>query len=249
MDSLIRFNAQTTGREKLLRLCQFTSRMVWSLLMKYKPNDESIDKFQDLESKLSSSRKLLRLGRCIDALYSSLQTMHLPDPTLRVTLTVSRIANSLYLLCDHMVWLASTGLISVNGKQWSEWSNKFWLYSIAMNLTRDIYEISNILKFSLTFNKNNINQNYYYEHSSRFDGNQTNLINSSKAQYLKIIEWIIKHKIICIDTFKNFCDLWIPLTSLGHTKLSPQTIGFLGLFSSLIAILQIYNYSYRLSPS
>ncbi|CAG2163426.1 unnamed protein product [Oppiella nova] len=214
MESMVRFNAQTTGRDKLFRLCQFTS--------------------------------LLRLGRCVDVLHSSMQTMHLPDPTLRVTLTLSRIASSLYLLCDHMLWLSSTGLFpSVHSKQWSEWSNKFWLYSIAMNLVRDVYEISNILKANNYVNS----QKHYFGHSSRIDVIPPNILNPTQDQYLQIIEWIIKHKNVCIDTLKNFCDIWIPMTSLGHTRLSAQTIGFLGLLSSLIAILQVFDYAYRLSPS
>ncbi|CAG2111546.1 unnamed protein product [Medioppia subpectinata] len=177
---------------------------------------------------------MLRLGRCVDVLYSSMQTMHLPDPTLRVTLTASRIASSLYLLCDHMLWLSGTGLVAMDSKQWSQWSNKFWLYSITMNLVRDVYEISNLLKANTYVTS----QKHYFGHSSRIDVIPGNPLDSSPNQYLKLIEWIVRHKNVCVDTLKNFCDLWIPMTALGHTRLSAQTIGFLGLLSSLIAILQ-----------
>ncbi len=181
---------------------------------------------------------VLRLGRCVDVMHSALQSVHLPDSTLRVTLTFSRIASSLYLLCDHMLWLGRMGLIDVDKNEWSQWSNKFWLYSITMNLMRDIYEIINILRIS---NSTNLAQKHL-GHSSTI--RVTPSITTQTA-----IEWIIKNKNVCIDTLKNFCDFWIPMTSLGHTKLSPSTIGFLGLLSSLIAILQIFDYTYRVSPS
>ena len=169
--------------------------------------------------------------------------MHLPDPTLRLSLTFSRIASSLYLLCDHMVWIGRVGLVNVDKSRWSQLSDKFWLYSITMNLMRDVYEIMNLLKLN---GYSNSGPKHYFGHSSRID---VIPITTSDNQMLRSINWLIKHKNICIDTLKNFCDLWIPMTSLGHTKLSPQTIALLGMLSSTIAILQIFNYSYRLSPS
>ena len=54
------------------------------------------------------------------------------------------------------------------------------------------------------------------------------------------------HKPILLDFVKNFCDLWIPLNSLGFIKLSPGTVGFLGTLSSLLAILQMLDPTCRL---
>lgn len=249
MESMIRFNAQTTGRDKLFRLCQYISRLIWAILEKYKPNKDSINKLKDLENTLSTSRKLLRMGRCVDVMHSAMQTIHLPDSTLRITLTFSRIASSLYLLCDHMLWLGKIGFINVNKNEWSKWSNKFWLYSITMNLIRDLYEIKNILKLS---NTSNLTQKHYFGHSSRVNAMPSHASNTSiisETGITKSMELIIKHKNVCIDTLKNFCDFWIPLSSLGHIKLSPSMVGLLGSLSSLIAILQILDYAYRLSPS
>jgi len=189
---------------------------------------------------------VLRLGRCLDVMHSALQTIHLPDSTLRTTLTLSRIASSLYLLCDHILWFGRIGLINVDKNDWSNWSNKFWLYSITMNLVRDFYEIFNLLKIS---NSSNLAQKHYYGHSSRINVMPSHTPVTYETSFIRTVEWIIRNKNVCTDTLKNFCDFWIPMTSLGHTKLSPSTIGFLGMLSSLIAILQIFDYAYRLSPS
>lgn len=91
------------------------------------------------------SSTVLRLGRCLDVLYSALSSIHYPDLTLRVTLTLSKIANSLYLLADHILWFGRTGLVNVDGDRWNRVANKYWLYSITMNLARDVYEIMRIL--------------------------------------------------------------------------------------------------------
>jgi hypothetical protein len=43
-----------------------------------------------LEETLSSARKLLRLGTCVEALHSSLSTVSHPDIVIRLTVTLSR---------------------------------------------------------------------------------------------------------------------------------------------------------------
>lgn len=180
-------------------------------------------------------------------MHSATQTIHLPDPTLRLSLTFSRIASSLYLLCDHMEWFGRFGLLAIDRKRWSEWSNKFWLYSIAMSLVRDVYEIMNLLKL----NANTSAQRHFLGHSSRIDVIPGNHLWSSRSrgQHMRAIDLIIKHKNIFMDTVKNLCDLWLPMYALGHTKLSAATVALLGMVSSLLAILQILDYSFRLSPS
>lgn len=58
---------------------------------------------------------------------------------------------------------------------------------------------------------------------------------------LKTYDAINAHQAVVLDTLKNACDFFIPFTALGYTKLTPRTIGLLGVVSSvagLIAILQ-----------
>lgn len=57
------------------------------------------------------------------------------------------------------------------------------------------------------------------------------------------------HREVVIDTFKNGCDLFIPLTALGVTRCSPGTVGLLGMITSLIGLYVIINPLYKLSPS
>ena len=96
---------------------------------------------RQLEATLSSARKLLRLGTCIDSLRSSVASVGHPDIVLRVTITLSRISNAMFLLCDHFVWLHRAKVINVDVDGWNELSNRWWLYGDIMNLARDIYEV------------------------------------------------------------------------------------------------------------
>jgi len=135
MEALMRLNASRAGHDKLVRSAQYACRLVAAS----KPS--SAAQARQLETTLSSARKLLRLGTCIDALHSSVASVGHPDIVLRITITLSRISNAMFLLCDHFIWLHRAKVINVDVEGWNELSNRWWLYGDIMNLARDIYEV------------------------------------------------------------------------------------------------------------
>ena len=168
---------------------------------------------------------------------ASLATISIQDPVHRITLTMSRIASAMFLFSDNIVWLSRVGIIDVDRTKWARTANKFWLYSIVMNLLRDLYEIKCILEKSHRRSKFRISRTPVY-HTSPYP-----------SEFEIVRQWILANRAVSFDTLKNACDLCIPLSSLGHINLSPTSVGFLGMISSAVAILQIIDYSARLSPS
>uniref|UniRef100_A0A2H1VB59 SFRICE_002122 n=1 Tax=Spodoptera frugiperda TaxID=7108 RepID=A0A2H1VB59_SPOFR len=237
MDVIIKVNNQTTGRDKLARLIQYTSRLVWHQLEIRNANKYSVDRIKNLELTFSSFRKILRLGRCIDICYTALNSMHIEDPILRVTLTVSKLAHALFLYSDHIVWLTKSGFLKTDSEKWNRTANKFWLISIIANLARDIYEIIHVMDLHrATF----IKPTDLLNSSAKYDLNE-----SIKYMYMLMS----CHKDVFIDTLKNSCDMFIPLTALGVTKLSPSTVGVLGAISSLAALMTIVKPITKLVPA
>ena len=167
---------------------------------------------------------------------SSLATISIQDPVHRMTLTMSRIASAMFLFADNIVWLSRVGMIDVDRTKWAKTANKFWLYSIVMNLSRDLYEINRIIEKSNRRSKFRISRTPVYH-------------TPYPPEFEAIRQWILTNKAVSVDFLKNSCDIWIPLTALGHVNLSPTSVGFLGMISSAAAILQIIDYSARLSPS
>ncbi|XP_068620475.1 peroxisomal membrane protein 11B [Battus philenor] len=238
MDIIIRVNNQSVGRDKLARLVQYTSRLVWHQLETRNANKYSVDRVKSLENTLSTFRKVLRLGRCIDIFYTALNTINIDDPILKITLTASKIAHALYLYADHVVWLSKSGFLKSDSDGWSQTANRFWLLSIIANLARDFYEILHILE---------LKKSMFLNPSQLIKGSVRNFdLNSSLNHFYTIIKC---HKDIFIDTAKNSCDLFIPLTALGYTKLSPSAVGVLGAFSSLAAIITLVKPITKLVPS
>lgn len=180
---------------------------------------------------------MLRLGKCVDVFYSSLSSIHNPDLSLRVTLTLSKISQAIFLFADHIIWFSRTGLFkNINTKKWNTTSNKYWLLSIVMNLVRDVYEITRIVNLGM-------------KSSKRLSKKcEVNSVADLATLGLRAYGCAYEHKDVVVDTIKNVCDFFIPLTNLGYTKLTPRTIGILGTVSSIAGLVAIIQPAAKLVP-
>lgn len=140
MESLFQLNRSRVGHDKLVRSAQYACK----LLSTSRPGVAS--RAKTLEETLSSARKLLRLGTCVEVLHSSLSTVSHPDIVIRLTVTLSRIANAMFLFCDHLIWLTRVGIIRTDAAKWNELSNRCWLYSAILNLARDLHEVRRLVE-------------------------------------------------------------------------------------------------------
>lgn len=177
---------------------------------------------------------MLRFGKCIDVIYSTLALFDHPDPTVRHTLILSKIATSLFLLGDHLLWLGRADVCNIDTQKWSQISNKYWLYSITMNLVRDFYEISCIIKA---------------QKQAIVPDCGIHNVNDLYKTVLRTLTVLQSNRSVMIDTVKNACDFFIPLTALGHSNLSPGTVGWLGVVSSIAGLLVLLEPKIKLSPS
>lgn len=164
----------------------------------------------------------------MDIIYTALNNVSHEDPWLRLTTTLSKVAHGLYLYADHVVWLARNGFLRSDSDKWNITANKFWLVSIIANLAKDFYEILHILQISKT----------------TFVKPSELLCNSAKScdffTCLRHVYLVVNcHRDIFLDTLKDSCDLFIPLTTLGFVKFTPSTIGVLGAVSSMAALFTI----------
>lgn len=241
MDQWIRLNASTAGKDKIFRLLQYLSRLVWHNLESRKNLRDAVARLKIIENAFSTFRKLLRLGKSIEVLHGALRTLHLPDVVLRVTLTLSRIYQSFFLLVDHIIWIGRVGLFDINKEKWSSYSNRFWLGAIILNMIRDVYEILTIMKKRLKCEdlqpcvyKNIPVVKTFYE-----------CVPATRP----IVQFAEEHRDVFWDSIKNLCDIWIPLTSLGHTKFSPGTVGLLGSISSFAGLIAVLDPLAKLTPT
>ncbi|XP_008467788.1 peroxisomal membrane protein 11B [Diaphorina citri] len=220
MEQLVKLNNLTLFRDRVARLVQFASRMVWDITEKHSlMSKHSVEKIKLLEFHLAMFRRLLRLGRCFDALYSALPLLHHPDKMIQMFTIMTKIAQGMYLLCDHIVWFGRVGLMEMDTVHWTGTANRYFFYSLVLMLARDIYEI-------------------------------LQLYDVTKRSYRKVPlgELVCSNKSLFLDLFKNVFDVLIPATGLGYVKFSPGAVGFFGVLSSAAALYTIVNPMYKMIP-
>lgn len=184
---------------------------------------------------------MLRFGKSLEVFLGSLTTLHYSDAWIAFTLTVNKICQSIFLLTDHIIWLARSGLVKdIDTVKWTQRSNRYWLISLVMALVRDVYEINRVVA---SFSS--------YKSLSSCIASSVVSIRRPKDVTIcvtSLFEFLITYKHLTIDTIKNGCDLFIPLNGLGYTKLSPRVIGLLGMISSIAGLMVILNPHCKLTP-
>ena len=90
-----------------------------------------------------------------------------------------RIANAMFLLGDHIVWLHRNNLVQMKDiKEWERFSNKSWLYSIILNLITDYRAIKAASSLPLASASSSS--------SSNSDPESGNLFQKQFATFLKV---------------------------------------------------------------
>lgn len=220
------------------RLCQFTAKFVNGILHLYHKYYatggvvllETIYRLRELEQYISSCRRALNFGRCTDQLYSSLKSTQLYDPVFRTTIATSKLWGSLQMFSEHVLWLQNVGIINVDKHAWIERANRFWLYSVTFNLLRDFYELICVIQKR----QGRRSEDSDSKHDSRLSAP---------------LIWIRENPKLSCDLIKNTCDFCIPYSYDKKIVFHPSVIGLLGMTSSVLGILQIYDKKYMLSPN
>ncbi|KAK2710471.1 peroxisomal membrane protein 11B-like isoform X1 [Artemia franciscana] len=247
MDTWMKLNSSVIGKDRLIRLFQYGSKLLWYILEQRKYSPSIISKLKNLEYHFGTFRKLLRFGKFLEAIKGAWITLHCADVIYKVLLTLSKLAQAVFLFADHILWIGRVGLVKVKKSRWSTLSTRCWLYAILLNLARDIYEIH----LASTYVRRTSNRSVSWPHQGHF----LPYINDPSAQ--RIMEPLLNttnyakllarsRPDVAIDLLKNLCDVFIPLTSQGYTKLSAGVIGGLGVISSLAGLLTVVDSRFKL---
>ena len=161
-----------------------------------------------------------------------------------MTVTMSKLNQACYLIFDHMIYLHNIGLINTDKKKWSAVSSRFWLFSLVLNLVRNFYDIYCIILKEMeagSSKKSNGNANGSYA-NGRHSEQTAGLLTISRKLMLENVP-------VMLDLLKNVADFFLPLNSLEKVKLNSGTQGLVGVISSIVAIITLWNPRLKLVPS
>ncbi|NXM99782.1 PX11A protein, partial [Sylvia borin] len=236
MEGFVDFTNRSQGRDQLFRATQYTCMLLSYLIENKADKKKLVMKLKQLESSMSSGRKMFRLGNMVHALVAARRTAELPEVVPRLCLTGSHLSRALYFVCDAVLWLRSVGLQPrIDRPKWHGWATKCYYCSLLMNLARDWYEISWRLEQAALEEKTK-EKFFSQKHVEEQNGVRSDGLRSLLLQLFEILK---KNPPLLLDLMKNLCDLPGPLDTLGIYKTSPGVIGFCGLLSSLVGILTL----------
>ncbi|XP_074693681.1 peroxisomal membrane protein 11A [Strix aluco] len=238
MEGFVDFTNRCQGRDQLFRATQYTC-MLLSYLIEHKAGKEKlVMKLKQLESNMSSGRKMFRLGNMVHALVAARRTTQLPDVVPRFCLTASNLTRALYFICDAVLWLKSSGLQpDIDKLKWRNRATKCYYLSLLINLARDWYEISWRLEQAIQEEKTKENSSWD-KHSQKLHHVKCDGLHSFLLLLFQILK---RNPPLLLDLVKNLCDLSGPLDTLGIYKTNPGVIGFCGILSSLVGIFTLAN--------
>ncbi|XP_026155585.1 peroxisomal membrane protein 11B [Mastacembelus armatus] len=262
MDSWVRFNAQSQAKEKVIRAAQYACTLLGYTLQKGGAAAQLHKIICQLEAHMSLTRKLLRLGNSVEALEAAKRAIHLSDSMLRLCLTIGHLNRAMYFACDNILWAGKTGLISnLDQHKWSQRSFRYYLFTLILNLTRDVYEL-NLLMECEARNRATKSPPSPYPSTALPADHQT--YSSSPAalptvglpvisvwlrrQFHLLVTVLYSNPPLLLDLLKNSCDIFIPLDRLGIYPTGTGFVGACGLASSVLSILTIIHPWLKLKP-
>ncbi|KAM4733868.1 peroxisomal membrane protein 11A [Anableps anableps] len=246
MDAVVKFTSQSQGRDRIFRATQYACALSIYLLRNIPERKDLVAKLKNLESNISAGRKLLRLGNAANSIVAAKQTVQLSDRVLCLCLTVANINRALYFICDNILWARNVGLIrNLDKERWSINASRCYLFSLVMNLTRDLYVI---LQLMLQRGRDNRFKCKMNQQLSDCPEVAEVVIPELDALVFLLLETLRSEPTVALDTVKNICDLFIPFDRLGIYKSSSGVVGFCGLISSLIGILTLARPTLRIKP-
>lgn len=195
---------------------------------------------------MSAGRKLFRLGNTVNSLEAASRSLRLSDRVLCLCLTAANISRAFYFICDNAIWARNVGLIhNMNKERWSLNSSRFYLVSLVMSLSRDLYEL---LRLMSTKAKDKRFRQKMDEHLNEGSEVAEAVIPQLDAFLFLLLHTLRSHPAVALDTLKNICDLFIPLDRLGFYQSNAGLVGLCGLISSLIGILTLAKPGLKIKP-
>ncbi|XP_071826200.1 peroxisomal membrane protein 11B-like [Apostichopus japonicus] len=204
--SFIKYMSYTDGRDKVNRTVQYGARFILWYFDRYGGVLSTIQKVQNLESALTSSRKLFRMARTLDFLQKALDALGKKDETEKALEVLGYLFKAIWLFSDHLIWFGKIKLIQIDTKQWGQRSAWCWLAANSTLAARDLYKLQQLI-----IQAEELKQSGNSSHRGNLPGDMQKV----KLQ-------------LAVD----LCDILIPLASLGYINKGLGAAG--GVTSSLI---------------
>ena len=179
-----------------------------------------------------------------------MKSIHIPDVFRRVTITLAKLNTAFYLFFDHFIWAHNVGIVSIDKPYFSNLSCRFWLATLILNISRDLYEIASLL--GAIGQQSRVRAKKKELEPSEEEGGSGNGAPPADQSRITVDDLAVcffqQNLNVTLDTVKNAADLFLPLSALGYVNISPGVVGLCGLVSSIAALMPVWNSNLKLTP-
>ncbi|XP_071789084.1 peroxisomal membrane protein 11B-like [Asterias amurensis] len=211
----VKFTSYTEGRDKLYRVTQYASRFLLWYFTRYGGPDTTVQKVQQLEAAVTTSRKLFRMFRSMEFAQRAVDALQQTDDIQRFLTLIGFTGKALWLLIDHLVWLGRTKICDVDIKKWGQRSAWYWLVALLSLTLNDLRKIQLLTRQAEALKREG-------------------LMKSNQGVELKRD----MHK-ARLGLMVNLSDVWIPVSVLGYVSKGLGSMG--GVIASVTAIHLVWN--------
>ncbi|KAI1758173.1 peroxisomal biogenesis factor 11 [Xylaria castorea] len=217
----LKFVGTTVGRDKVLRLMQYFARFYAWYLLRTNATRAEIAPYEGIKKSFGQARKLMRVGKNVEHLkaaataFDSLTAANSKsgDPVLKYAALGRQMGYAGYLTADMLTVPTTMGIKKWDGAaRAGREAYRFWAVGLACSVVAQVYTLYQLRQREAKVDK-------------------------------KEGEGVVEAKKIAIERYasqlqllSDLCDLTVPTSALGWTKLDDGFVGLAGTVSSLIGI-------------
>lgn len=216
VEAVIRYNGKTAGRDKFYRLVQYASKLVADILRKREVDQETINKVDSLINVVGMARVTYRLGMSLDLIQAAFKSFQTADTFILRTIIV-------------LARFCTAGFLFYDMLAWPIKAKiiKADLAIVSLKSTTFWFwsAIFNLLRDFYEFTR---------ELKVQLTEDNTPIILEHRKEK------------ITFDFLKNICDMVIAGEACKKIPVSQSVVGFCGVISSMVYMMEIINPAMKL---
>ncbi|PXF49235.1 Peroxisomal membrane protein 11-1 [Gracilariopsis chorda] len=229
METWHRALSNAEGRDKLLRLAQYSCKLLRGIEQNKPFTSSSSRTLLALESALSTSRQIGRLLKWT-SIYAKRRSTSSPSAasSSQQTLNVlSDVALFGYYLCDNLTFLCKTGVIGGDVGRASRRAARFWMASILTGMIGTLFSLLQIRRQAILLRRT----------LSQSDDKQSS---ASRVCERNLRTYGALQRTRCVTLMKQVADVIISMSLSQEKPMHNAITGTCGVVSSTIACSQIW---------
>ena len=241
LEDVVKYLNEPSAQDKLFRLIIYVCRLFEWGLKKRDAKSSLAVKLKRLDGSFSDTRRVLRVGKLLQVYHTlrSIPAKFWGNPTQMVLEFGKNLSSAAYMANDHGKWIASIGVLDIDGEKYGYRSTCAWFSTIIFAMTLDFIKLyrSFMAERDLLLKLRNIR----HHRKTPDDG-----VQEEAAVTKSLTDLYIARRFIYIELARNGFDT--PIAVVGVMKWKSVSNGLLSVFGIISSYLAVYSTWRKIVP-